>query len=295
MPFNKEKGSVQLGSFEAAKFNAIYSRLSINYSYLGRCYGRKIDMIDRNVEIFEFFDSAIMYARKVGIEEKKTDLLWDALISSGVKLHKQSKGIEAKAVFQEPCKRALQFYSPYHPVLTKAVRPYLAILSSSKEHADAVYYARSCYESLTTVDVNFERERNEDIADTAFLLSSISYISHKYNNNTGGNIVEMETLARKALHIYESIHDDPTHPSTGSAITQLISVLQLHENPNDEYKGLLGRSLAIYIKNHVVDDDEVLADNDDLIGYYIDIANTLPLGKVRMKHLENMFYTKCIK
>jgi hypothetical protein len=178
------------------------------------------------------FSRAISYAKRLIIGEKRTELLFEALIAKGTSLGVLKNYKEAKEAREECYNLVAEFYSPDHPMVLEAGNKLIEHLLSTEEYYDAERFARISYECLTRpVDTEsyMVADASESLATAMFRLN---------RNDKNWDSTEAEMLCRKALRIKNIVYG-PNHVMQMRLLATLADILQV--------KGYICTHICIYI------------------------------------------------
>jgi tetratricopeptide (TPR) repeat protein len=227
-------------SINEVQMNDIYERTSSTERLLGECHMNLHNYDKAGI----CFDRAILYGKRIGREQTRTDYVYKTFLAKTESLHHQSilnlncmSPQIVKGVYEDAYNWMAEAYNPYHPKVLEAANHLIKILIQTEEYYDAERYAIICYECLT-------RPVDTESDEVAFAAEALARINHELvARNKGGDHEKAEYLCRKSLRIWESLYEPDVFP-IGIALDTLSDILILKENHDDEVKDLLERLLA---------------------------------------------------
>jgi hypothetical protein len=220
---------------------------------------------------------ALSHARLYeGKEEKKTDLLFQALGVCGDLQNKQGKHADALTSAEEAYDCVAVAYNPVHPEVQKAAGTLIEYLTHKGDLYNAERFAQATLDSLKDPG-NKVDQQSEEVARGYYNLADVI-------NQQKGDLVKAEMLARESLRIRTQIFHN-NHPRVGISNGLLGSILLSQGNLGYETKELLERYLAIDIKNEGSEGINTAAANGNLGIFYLELAESQQNAETRNEHL----------
>jgi tetratricopeptide (TPR) repeat protein len=242
---------------------------------------RKIGLIHINRSQFNQAEihcqQALFYARLYeGKEERKTDLLCEAL---GVYVNlrgTQGKFADAVIYAEEAYNLVAVAYNPVHPKVQKAAGRLIESLIHKGDLFNAERFAQATLDSLKDPGNGLGQE-SEEVADGYYLLAKVI-------NQQEGDFVRAEMLVRESLRINSQLfcHDNE---SIGASVDLLASILRSQGKLGHETKELHERSLATETKHHGADGLKTAVANTNIGVFYYKLTQQERSSKTIIEHL----------
>lgn len=220
----------------------------------------------------------IIYIYMIG--DERLYLLYEALIALGMSLCLQHKFSEGRVQYEEAYNLVVTAHYPSHPMVLKAANYLIDVLMHLEEYDCAECYARVCYECVTKpIDTE-----SLDVATAADCLSIAILKLIRVNGPKGGDIMEAEKLARKAVRIV-SKEFGPDSDKVGGPLGNLCDVLTVVGSHDDEVKKSYERCIAMFVRCDGPDGDNVAQFTYKLAIFLSNNSNCIPPGNVRNAQL----------
>lgn len=226
-----------------------------------------------------------MYAKRVLVEEKRIEILHEALLMEAENFGCQSKYIEAKRICDEVYELLFVAYTPYDPRAIKSANHLVHTLIFLEEFEDAERYARVCYERLLELGDDGRIELGEAEEAVSDVMSELL----RTNSTECGSISEAEVLARKAINIETRHYGKDQSANVLITLYNILNLkarknLPLNANHDEERLDLLTRSLAITRRLHGNDFKSALSSYESLATFHNTMSQKLLLtSNVRIK------------
>jgi hypothetical protein len=220
---------------------------------------------------------ALSHARLYeGTEERKTDLLCEALRSYYNVWSFQSNYANALPFAEEAYNICAIAYNPVHPKVQAAAGTLIECLVHKGDLHDAERFAEATLGSLKDLANGFDQE-SEAVALGYYSLASV--ISEQE-----GDLVKAEMLVRESLRIRTRIYGND-HKNIGHCCNLLARILVSQGNLGNETTELFERSRAIITMNYGPNGTNTGASNFNLGAFYHKLAKTQQETQRKIEYL----------
>lgn len=169
------------------------------------------------------------------------------------------RSTESKAVREEAYMYVSAVYNPEHPLVLENGGKLITILVATGEFYDAERFARVCYDGLTRAP--------------------------RENDPEGGDIIEAEMLARKAVHIMKEFKG-PFSKASLLSCKVFFNIILFKKDFTDETKSLLEDYLSDAIRYEGVDGESTALAHSHLALFHSGISDKFSCKDTERKHLQ---------
>jgi tetratricopeptide (TPR) repeat protein len=211
-----------------------------------------------------------------GTEEKKTDLVCDALRALYDTSAFQGNYIDALPFAEEAYNIVAIAYNPVHPKVQEAAGMLIQCLMHKDDLYNAERFAEATLDSLKDPANGLDQESKE-VANGYYNLATVI-------TKQKGDFVKGEMLARESFRIRTRVcgNDDV---NIGLSCSLLARILMSQDNLGDETMELFERALANNIKNGGPDGTNTAASNVNLGVIYDKLANRQQISRRKIVYL----------
>jgi hypothetical protein len=218
----------------------------------------------------------LSYARLYeGTEEKKADLLCEALRVFHILRKEEGNYADALIFAEEAYNCAAVAYNPVHPKVQDAASTLIGCLTCKGDLCNAELFAQMTLDSLKDPKNGLDQQ-SEAVAKGYYDLANVVIMQ-------SGDLVKAEKLARESLRIRVLINSNGH--LVGITTGLLASVLMTQGKLGSETKELLEQSLAISIRNYGPDGINTAIDYLNFGLFYRELAEEQQTTATREEHL----------
>jgi hypothetical protein len=210
---NKNKNNIEIEYFiDNNKVNKMFSSLK---EKIGLCYEQKTDFDEAIIN----YDESVMYLKLISNYDSES--IWKIDEYKARCFYRQSKFNEAKCLVEELYNKFVTKYNPAHISVLRIAELLIKVLIQLNRLYDAERFAEVTY----TLLVKSNSPDSLDVAIAAANYARAIYYLMVYNNNNDNNsntdnnndnnnnnnsvnIIKIEMLSRKAIHIMDEEYHD---------------------------------------------------------------------------------------
>jgi hypothetical protein len=220
----------------------------------------------------------LAYSRKLGVEgEDKTTYIFEALRTYVVLRQHQGDLASAVSFAEEVYNVCVDAYDPVHPQVQQAAGILINCLMNQGDLFNAERFADQTYQNLRDIKNGMDQE-GEEIAEGAFNLAAVIF------RQVDGDLKKAENLAKESLRIKTRLHSS-NDSQIGTRCILLAKIMMHQGKLGNETKGLLERSLAIFVMNEGPDGPNSAAGNIEMCQFYYKFAMIQPIISTKRTQL----------
>jgi hypothetical protein len=217
--------------------------------------------------------------RYEGTEEKKADLVCEALTKFYSLRSDEGNCADALHYAEEAYNCVAVAYNPVHPKVQNAASILIECLTRKGDFDKAELFAQISLDNLKDSKNGLDQQ-SEAVARGYFDLANV------INEQPKGDCVKAEMLARESLRIRVLFNGND--PNLGNTAKLLAIILMSQFKLGSETKELFEQSLAISIKNFGPDGAHTAIVRMNFGGFYRMLAEVQPTVETKKEHLRSV-------